>query len=288
MLWQGSGSQAMRGVDDPSLTLTAVEAKAGGEKRSLQKAPGRNLTVVMTASAAEDESPTLFCFSVMTIGGQEEELIRKQLNRRASIFACDEFAVISSERVKIGEVSWGDVWTWKNPAPKVKTGTYGKHGQTTDSFLNTAIFIEAWHTLMKSDRIWKYDWTVKVDPDAVFFPDRLRKRVAPYTGTSAYFANCHKWGAWLLYGAVEVYSKEALGAYQDNAETCYSYDWHGWGEDFFMRVCMDSIGVMQVGDSKMVGDDRCIGAPCTDWTRIAFHPFKDPEDYFECYDQAIR
>lgn len=107
-------------------------------------------------------------------------------------------------------------------------------------------------------------------------------------GEPVYVPNCGKWGGKpLLYGSLEVFSVSALRIYEKRAHVCKSLSWHGWGEDYYMQHCMDMLGVGQAADFQQVGDDRCIGAPCSDWTKVAFHDFKDPEKWMKCFHEAI-
>lgn len=239
------------------------------------------------SEAAASGQPSLFCWSHMMPGGYEVPLIQMQFMRRASIFACDEFAVISTDKIKIGDIWGSGVYTWVNKAPEVPMGENGVSGQTTDSFLNTEIFLLAWDSLIGSDHLWSHDFVVKADPDAVFLPDRLRKRVAKHMGNLVYFPNCGKWGHPLLYGALEVLSVPATRAYQKHMKECKALPWQGWGEDYYIQHCMDLIGVKAVPDIDQVADERCLGAPCSDWTKVAFHDFKDPDDWYKCFQIAI-
>merc|ERR1711972_804269 len=59
-----------------------------------------------------------------------------------------------------------------------------------------------------------------------------------------------------------------------------------WGEDTYFRKCMDMLGVGMIADFQLVGDGRCMGAPCTDPWRAAFHPFKDVGGWLWCYNQS--
>jgi len=49
------------------------------------------------------------------------------------------------------------------------------------SAANTAIFLQAWHSIFQSGIHERFDWIVKVDPDTVFFPDRLRLLVQDHS-----------------------------------------------------------------------------------------------------------
>lgn len=241
-----------------------------------------------TTTKPPGASPTLFCWSHMEPKTPEVALLRLQLVKRASIFACNYAAVISSQKFLMGNIGGADVWTWVNPQMAAPMAKNGVNGSTTDSFLNTEVFLIAWDTLIGSGQIWPFDFVVKVDPDAVFFPDRLRKHVLEYVGKPVYFSNCGKYGGEvLLYGSLEVFSTQALKIYQQNIKTCKALPWKGWGEDYYMQKCMNKLGVENVPDTKQVGDHRCVAAPCTDYTRVAFHDFKDPKSWFECFQEAL-
>lgn len=239
--------------------------------------------------------PSLFCFSVMQSEGYEVVLVQRQLHNYLSIFTCNEYAVISDDEVDLGKDKNGKVATWANPTSATPMGQYGANGASTDSFLNTQTFIFAWGTLIKSQRIFEHDFTVKVDPDAVMIPTRLRVHVGGHTGENVYFTNCDKFHddplspakADRIFGALETFSKAAMLAYRDNEDQCKSMDWHGWGEDTYIQACMDTIGVAKVFDVNAVGDGRCTAAACTSPDQAAFHPFKDPASYLVCWNQAM-
>jgi len=249
-----------------------------------------------TTSARSMGSPSLLCFSVIRSEGNEIGLVGAQHDRHAAIFACDTTLVFSNgPSIRIGTMD-----TVSIPTEAIGMGNLGVEGETTNSWLNTAVFIEVWHWLVKDGR-WKgYDWTVKVDPDAVFFPERLRDHVRPYTppgGGNYYLVNCNKRYTAdpddevfkeKLFGALEVFSKQAVQAYQDGHKRCTDeLKWHGWGEDYYMQSCLSFLGVLPVGDFTMVGDKRCFEAPCTDTGKVAFHDFKDVPAYFNCWEQSL-
>jgi len=214
--------------------------------------------------------------------------LREQLKRGVSIFSCNYAAVISTEKVFLGVIDDSPVYTWVNPLPEVPLGKRGVNGSTTDSFLNAYTFIKAWDTLMNSGQIWPFDFVAKVDPDAVFVPTRLREHVEAYVGKAVYFTNCGKWGGKaLLYGSLEVFSTQALHRYWSRADVCKSMHWHAWGEDYYMQKCMDEREVESVFDSLQVADKRCVDAPCSDYTKVAFHDYKNPRDWLNCYHISV-
>merc|ERR1719382_2008803 len=160
----------------------------------------------------------------------EEALIKSQVKKRFGIFACNDYAIISKEKRWIGQDECDeDVWTWKENLPVPKRGhCNAAAGQTTgctNSFLNAGIFMIAWDSLMSSGVMWKSDWIVKADPDAVLFVDRLRHHMLGTTGDDAglvqnptfvagnqkFFTTCwyNSNGGGLLYGSLEVFTKQA-------------------------------------------------------------------------------
>jgi len=167
-------------------------------------------------------------------------------------------------------------------------GQYGVAGMTTNSFLNTYTFIIAYDTLIASGKVWKHDFLIKADPDAVILPDRIRNHVGGYKGRPVFFANCNVGQGPKIYGALEVLSVPAFGGYKDRIGECKGLPWQGWGEDMYLGKCLQHLGVMMVEDGNLVGDDRCHAAPCTDGTRAAFHPFKDPATWEGCFLAATR
>jgi len=251
-------------------------------------------TTTSTPTTTTTTSPlvSLFCFSVMRPDTYEQELLEFALKRRTSIFKCEEFAVLARKEVSLGPGDDGDVVTWYNPVPEVPVGQLGWNGVTTNSYLNTKTFMIAWGSLVDSGLLFKHDFVAKADPDAVFLPDRLVRRVLPYKGEPVYFPNCNLWpqsppAGPKLYGALEVYSVPAVRLYAEHHDRCESLQWHGWGEDSYMQWCMITLGARGVADFGLVGDHRCISAPCSDGTRVAFHDFKDLPAYRACFETAI-
>merc|ERR1711963_247786 len=77
---------------------------------------------------------------------------------------------------------------------------------------------------VKEDGLYlKYDWTIKVDADCVFLPDRLRSHLwalRPPANVPIYVKNNNLQGlgnAGFL-GAIEVFSREAMKKFMDNKE----------------------------------------------------------------------
>lgn len=264
--------------------------------------PHTTSTTTTSSSSTRKKSqwPSLFCWAVVRPEGYEPELLVKQYERGASIFNCDSYAVLSSgDDFDAGPL---EVLAIPNSGVDVDMGDLAAEGVTTNSWLNTWIFMQAWHVVYDKTDALEMDWIAKADPDSVFFPERLRRRVASYTpnegeggddtGKSIYFMNCNAdfgdGGDAKLFGSLEVFSRKAVMAYHEGSERCQrDLDWKGWGEDYFMSHCLDHLGIDRVEDFDMLSDRRCRWSDCTDPQKVSFHDFKDEQSYFECWEQSL-
>mmetsp|Transcript_130504 Transcript_130504/g.278876 ORF Transcript_130504/g.278876 Transcript_130504/m.278876 type:complete len:689 (+) Transcript_130504:110-2176(+) len=231
--------------------------------------------------------PSFFCFSIMRTTGYEVGLIKAQLAAKAGIFQCDGYALLSTDDViTVGNDTNGPVKTIKfKPAviTRSKDNTAG----------NAKLFINAWDAILMDGRWKQYSWIAKVDPDAVLHADRLRQHMAMHTGEKAFVVNCNAYPTSadfpMMYGALEVFSFEAVEAYAKRGWDCQQsmgVMLASWGEDYFMTHCLDFIGVSRISDWSVLGDNLCLGAHCEDAGVAAFHPFKDIKSWMACWDQG--
>lgn len=256
-------------------------------------------TTVKFVTNAPWQLPSLFCFLVMQRGGAEEETVRTMMAMQTSIFECDDRIVFSDEKVQItpGKPMPGFAELRDQPGLSIQTevlmddlSTKPKAG-SLEAILNTKIFANAWSYLNRDGRFRRYDFTVKVDPDAVFFPARLRENlavVAPASETpnNVYLLNCQE--SFGFFGALEVMSRLALETYLHGQETCKKeLDWKMMGEDLFMQKCFDFLKVGKKEDFALLTDGYCNEppSPCVSG-KVAFHAFKTAMQYMECVDQA--
>lgn len=244
--------------------------------------------------------PTLFCYSVVRTQSYELNNMRTALAKKVSIFACNDQMLFTDVPYELQPgvpvPGWGDLQWVDGIAPvqsvvlNIGLETHPKPG-SLEGILNTEIFMQAWRQVNEDGRFRMHDWTVKVDPDAVFFPQRLvadLKAIAPAsTSPNMYVVNCKI--SFGLFGAVEVFSRVALETYVAGEEKCkQSLDWTMMGEDLYMKRCMDFLGVQQADDYHMLSDGYCSeqASPCYSG-KVAFHPFKSALSYLQCYTEAM-
>jgi len=101
--------------------------------------------------------------------GYEPGLLAAQHKRNVGIFACDSFAVFSNSST---------ILTTGKPTPVNVSLMHGSlavaFGGRWGTAMNTGVFNRLWTEVVRIGTYRRYDWTVKVDPDAVFFAERLR------------------------------------------------------------------------------------------------------------------
>lgn len=236
--------------------------------------------------AAMPPAASMFCFSLIVARSYEQELIELQHKEKTSIFGCDAWDVYSNVSLTV----CAGVTT--TVVPTDLTVTFGGDSYTA---LNSWIFIAVWKRVIDDQRHKQHAWIVKVDADAVFFPDRLRPIVAAHAGVG--FINNCKYG---LHGPIEVLAAQAL----DVLEADYKSSFDGkapkdcvqklefglWGEDFFLSRCLWEVhGVTRETEPSLMCEAHC---DCPDWywcdgAAVTYHPFKRADMYKQCMANSI-
>lgn len=229
--------------------------------------------------------PSIFCFSVVQPPpNYEAGLISSQLDSGYGIFACDAFELFSTEKFTLGDGPDGPVETVTFvPAPVVESKDHTAG--------NAELFMHVWDAVKSVGKYQACDWTVKVDPDAVLLPERLRWHLEPHTGETGYVVNCAKpfmpEGP-MMFGALEAFTRSGLDAYFNGVGSCTgNMPWKAYGEDLFMGKCLEFLGVSRINDWKIYSDGVCRGVDCTDPDAAAFHPKKDPESWHACLQETF-
>jgi len=182
----------------------------------------------------------------------------------------------------------------------------------TGAWVNGGMFMQVWKAVSAAGDYLSYDWTVKVDADAVFFPAKLKARIhlMPVPAGGAFLQNCEKvdYG---FFGNLEVFSKTAFSILVANIDVCKHKTVANWkvgikngkygpmGEDLFAQICMEKNGVAKLDAFDISKDGACPAkrpvnlkkfkkwkADCSQTSTPAIHPFKKPKEYFACMKAA--
>lgn len=257
--------------------------------------PPSNYTVKLPAQQ-QHLGQSLFCWALMLPDSYERVLLDMQFQRKISLFACEEAAIYSNEDIVIPNAIPG--------VPGVRTNLVHidlqcEKGGEFGTALNTDIFIVVWRKVVADGWYSHHDYTVKVDPDAVFMPDRLRVVLQshPEAPTGVYLNNC-KFG---MHGPLEVFSRNAVNSWTSGIETCvahFNQECSGpcqWGEDMFIDQCLNKVLHVRRDDVEpglMLLEDHCDPPPgwqsCQNAGTVAFHPFKTVDSYQGCLAAAQR
>ena len=216
-------------------------------------------------------SPSIYCFSVARAGG-EMDIMHLQRQSGSGIFACDGFGIYSDVDTEIYGVK------------TIPIGSTASGVSVDNTAANSQVFMRTWLTLLNNNDWWHYDFIAKVDPDAILFPERLRPHMSWHVGAPVFFLTCGKYRP-ALYGALEVFSKQALGRYLANHGRCeQSLPFWSWGEDKYMAGCLEMLGVQALQDyNNFLRDERCWGVDCGNKAAVAFHSFKVVNNWYRCY-----
>lgn len=231
--------------------------------------------------------PSLFCWSVSLNWGYEADVMRAQLSAGAGIFSCDGFAVVSETEWNIGRGPGGrigEVNTLIFEGAEVGVSKDGTAG-------NTELFVKSWDAILERTLVLEFDWTIKVDPDAVVLADRLRDHLKDKTGSTVFVRNCNAQPDSpdfpMMFGSLEAISREALQTYKDAGHRCMNeLNWKSWGEDYFLGKCLPHLGVSPADDFSIVSDGVCTKVDCWDGSAAAFHPFKGVDEWMGCWRSA--
>jgi len=215
------------------------------------------------------QGTSLYCFSVVNwkapapqpFWSTEAELAENIKKNGVGIMQCD-----------------GHDWFDGVPTPKAAWG----------SFSNIDAFLEIWRNVGDKGTWRKHDYTVKVDADAVFFPARLKQHIEKLhvpRHSRVYFENIDY--RFNFMGALEVLSNGAVALYLARSHECVRGK-HEGGEDFFMKRCMDAIGIDHMVDHELLHDRYAAqDNPCTDGWITAYHFHKKVISWNWCYNEAV-
>merc|ERR1712039_1002541 len=107
-------------------------------------------------------------------------------------------------------------------------------------------------------------------------------------GAQWYLKNCPS--SFGFFGALEVISVGAVRAYTLGQECCRAQlPYASWGEDRFMKQCLDLLGVGHLDDFNLISDRYCLNSAAGTCAseQVAFHPLKTREAYLQCWEETL-
>jgi len=241
-------------------------------------------------SASSLRTVSLFCFTLTLAYGYELPLLVTQRDQGVGLFACDDFTVFTNSTMDLGI---------GKPLPinvsVVNVNLDVPMGGRWYTALNTPTLIAVWKEVSRLGKYKNHDWTVKLDIDTVFLPERLKQvlrvrrpmsqLLLPGGAQAMYLNNC-EYG---LHGPIEVLSRAAVTVFMSQLSRCDSFAQQPYGEDTYLDHCLRLLGVTRVSEFSILNEKACGSnpAPCGS-AHVAFHPFKTTSSYFGCWGYATK
>jgi len=235
------------------------------------------------------KNASMFCSMLILPYSYEVDLTVMQHKNYYSIFACELWKIYSSQRLQLA------------PGLKthlINTSQVAEAAGQWGTALNTGAFVAYWRALVQDGDYLKARWLVKVDPDTVWFPQRLipilveQEQTKSLEAPGIYLNNC-KTG---LHGPIEVVSQTAFSTLAEVSSKCFwaMNDWGNWqwGEDMWFDQCMLTVGhAHRTYVQKLLAEDHCTNWPgwrsCAAKDIVAFHPFKQADAYVACTETEM-
>lgn len=219
---------------------------------------------------------SLYCWTFVEPNSGEPWLLPFQFQRRLGIFACTSHTVFSRDTGSLHGVA--TVGLGANP-------TYMCHFGPGTFACNTVIFKKAWKRIMSTGWYSNFQWTVKADADAAFWPNRLQGLIAPIgDGHTMFLANNYADPSML--GPIEVLSRGAVEHFRNNAQWCYNLP-DTAGEDGMISTCMKilKIEARTIVPGLLNNENKVssCGGPS-----VVFHKFKSAGELEACYNAGLR
>ncbi|CAK0848583.1 unnamed protein product [Prorocentrum cordatum] len=208
-------------------------------------------TTTAAAAAAARRSAELYCFVLVMAGSYEVALMENAVAKGTSVFQCDGYDVFSGEPLQLGE----DVGSGRQVVATTVDGSLKvEKGGVYNTALNSAVFARLWGQVLAGGQAPKHDFTIKVDADAVFFAERVRRHLEGRSAEDSMYLNNCKDG---LHGPLEIVSRKGMQDLGDGLDGCVEslkFEWDTYGEDVFLRHCLGLVGVSRVDDFGLLDE----------------------------------
>lgn len=217
----------------------------------------------------EGGSGTIFGWCVSMTNGGEADLTRDHYAKKQSIFACESWSVFADGAL--------------DPIPVTQLGGFNSKWAPWGSFYNTQVFLRAWDALFKEGKWKSQGWTVKVDPDTVWFPHKLKWHLK---GTHSLDKFLWRNTGKMMLGPIEVFSVATVKDMSERMRETCKWGIDVSGEDGWIDACMGTLGITKKYDGQLLQSTGGNPGFCGNHYIVAFHPFKNTGSYAACYGKS--
>jgi len=240
--------------------------------------------------------PTIWCWMLIKPDVQELSLLRLHLCLNTSLFRCDEHTLFSNVSVRslMGALPGASLMQEVVLQQSLET-VYGGPWKTS---LNTDLFIAIWRDIFRRRLHLRQEWSVKLDADTVFIPDRLTPILShigpPAKRNAELYMNSCSWCVVKLIGPIEIFSRAALKQLDESMNRCEKeVDYHDVSEDVFLERCFALLKIPPVNadkqDKLLLPTWRVRNHEVKHCSKgwAAIHPFKDPKLLLRCFELSF-
>merc|ERR1712079_682100 len=151
------------------------------------------------------------------------DLMRSQFKFKTGIFGCEGWEAFSDGDFCLDEAKTQCVTKMPNAEGEFSALT---RMDKPEKYVNAPLFYQVWKALRDHGNYQHHDWTIKVDPQTVFLPQRLRDLVSDktkfkdvQTEQGNYFENCPGVLSG-MFGNIEVTNLKAFTVFMTGLEDC--------------------------------------------------------------------
>jgi len=300
------------------------------------KLAAATVSAYLVATVSCRESGSVYCFALVTPFTSEPPLLAAQYLLNVGVFQCDGWDIISNVSAEVLlRGHWEVVDGIKDNFGIVDTELFVKQVRGPPGFdpsspgevlhssakhlANTPVFQKVWDQVLKLGRWRDYDWTIKLDVDAVPLPLRLhdylknrpQKTLAwdpripgeevPFKAEYLYNARHDMYGNF-LHGPAEALSRGAMQILGGGHGRCKKkFPPMEFGEDFYLNKCLELLGIPSVKAAEVpllydtyewgpLANKTCrpqtLHGEFRSQNFAVYHAHKNISDWIECYEQA--
>lgn len=253
-----------------------------------------------SASQLSAITPTIFCFAVFAVEFGERDNIVHMLDHDLFGRGCDAFRLYSNRSRLAGVSDHPNCAPHDCLEPAINGSMAGMKPTWTSgteqllsemATRNTHVFKQAWLHILVTRMHLECEWTLKIEPDVVWMPERLRALLSLYDSSVATLGGNAMPNCSSMIGPMEVLSRPALVMMDARRQL-------GWGdghlvdsrigEDWWLWRLMRLLGVPQTPMPLMLRDDPDRpGGPVCEGCEVGFTPLKSSADWAACYARLV-
>jgi hypothetical protein len=283
---------------------------------------------------------SVYCFALVTPYTAEPRLLAAQYLLNVGVFQCDGWDIISNVSAEVLlRGHWEAIDGVKDnfgvidaklfvkqvrgppgfdpSSPQTLQGSGQFLHNSAKHLANTPVFQKVWDKVFELGRWQDYEWTIKLDVDAVPLPLRLHNYLRhrpyrtlhwdpkvkgeklPYKAEYLYNAR-HDMYRNFLHGPAEAVSLGAMKIFARGHARCKKkIPAMSFGEDFYLNKCLELLGIPAVKASEVpllydtyewgeVAQKTCFAQKVDGKFQYfaVYHAHKNIEDWLDCYAEA--